>query len=75
MAQNGLDVIVTVKAKDTKDPDDLLAREGRPVMKLTTLSTLNGMYIKCSDASVPIAGMGSEKDAVNDFLNSGFYLE
>lgn len=47
---------------------------GMPYFKTTTLSSLSG-YIKCRDASVDIPGDGAEQDAVNTYLNSGFYLE
>lgn len=48
--------------------------QGMPYFKVATLSSLSG-FIKCSDASVSIPGDGSEQDAVNGYLNSGFYLE
>ena len=47
---------------------------GLPYFKAATISSLSG-YIKCSGASVDISGFEQEKDAVNDFLNSGFYYE
>ena len=47
---------------------------GMPYYQTVTLSGLSG-YIKCRDASVEIPGDGSEQDAVNSYLNSGFYLE
>lgn len=48
--------------------------EGRPDMSNRTISSLSG-YIKCSGASVSINGYDSERDAVNGYLNSGFYYE
>lgn len=47
---------------------------GRPLYKNIKLSSLSG-YIKCGAASVPIPGYDSEKDTLNNYLNSGFYLE
>lgn len=47
---------------------------GRPLYEYRTISTLSG-YIKCGAASIDIFGMGPEKDAVNAYLNSGFYYE
>ena len=47
---------------------------GMPYYQTVALSTLSG-YIKCHDASVDIPGDGAEQDAVNSYLNSGFYLE
>ena len=50
------------------------AELGMPYFKTATLSSLSG-YIKCRDASIDIPGDGAEQDAVNSYLNSGFYLE
>lgn len=50
------------------------AEQGMPYFKTATLSSLSG-YIKCANASVDIPGDGAEQDAVNSYLNSGFYLE
>ena len=74
IAEHGLDVVCTVIARTTKNPADLLSTHGRVLMETKQISSIPG-YIKCVDASVPIAGMSSEKDEVNNFLNSGFYYE
>ena len=71
---NGLNVVVTSFIKQTVAPAELMTPIGLPLMQYRKISDLPG-YIKCSDASVPIAGMGSEKEAVNEYLNSGFYYE
>lgn len=63
-----------VFARNTTDPDDLKNTQGSIFMKETRISLLSG-YVKCSNAEVPIAGMESDKQAVNDMLNSGFYYE
>ena len=47
---------------------------GRPLMQNVTLSTLSG-YVKCGGASVPIPGHEEDMAAVNNYLNSGFYIE
>lgn len=47
---------------------------GRPCMKNILLSTLTG-YVKCGNASVPISGRDSDRDEINAYLNSGFYIE
>lgn len=47
---------------------------GRPLMQNTVLSTLSG-YVKCGNASVPLAGHEGDMAAVNNYLNSGFYIE
>ena len=74
LAETGLDVIITTIEKVTSDPDDLLSTHGRPWMGDGALSGFSG-YVQCSNASVPISGMGSEKDELNGYLNSGFYIE
>ena len=47
---------------------------GRPLCKVKTLGSLNG-YTLCSDASVNLSGFSGDKDKVNAYLNSGFYIE
>ena len=65
---------LTLLVKSTTDPDELKLTQGSIFMKETQISLLSG-YVKCSNAEVPIAGMESDKQAVNDLLNSGFYYE
>lgn len=48
--------------------------EGRPDMNNRTISSLSG-YMVCEKATVNLAGYDSERDAVNGYLNSGFYYE
>lgn len=72
--QNGLDLVCATIAKYTTDPTDLTATHGRVVLADAQISTCSG-YVKCSGAEVPIAGMESDKRAVNDLLNGGFYYE
>ena len=48
--------------------------QGMPYFDSVTLSSLSG-YIHCVNASVDLPGDGAEQDAVNSYLNSGFYLE
>ena len=71
---NGLAPIITTYCKATADPDDLQATHGKPFMADGLLSAFSG-YVKCSGADVPIAGVESDKRAVNDLLNGGFYYE
>ena len=47
---------------------------GRPLMQNVLLSSLTG-YVKCGNASVPLAGHEGDMAAVNNYLNSGFYIE
>lgn len=74
IAANGLNCVVTLITKPTTDPDDLLYNHGRPLMATYTISSFSG-YVKCSGAEVPITGTDTDKAAVNDMLNSGFYYE
>lgn len=50
------------------------ATSGRSTYKNLTLGNLTG-YIQCQNASIEIPGDGAEQDAVNGYLNSGFYFE
>ena len=47
---------------------------GRPLMQNVILSSLSG-FVKCGNASVPVNAHAAERDAINSFLNSGFYIE
>lgn len=57
---------------DIADEDN--EHHGRPLCKVKTLGSLNG-YTLCSDASVNLSGFSNDKDEVNAYLNSGFYIE
>lgn len=50
------------------------SEQGMPYFEVATISSLSG-YVKCNNASVDIAGFPEEKDAVNAYMNSGFYYE
>lgn len=50
------------------------SEQGMPYFQTATLGSLSG-YIKCSNASIAISGESGDKDAVNSFLNGGFYYE
>lgn len=54
---------------------DYIATKGLPLAQVDTLSNLAGGYIQCDDASVSIAGDETERQAINNYLNSGFYYE
>lgn len=70
----GLDFKLIQFEKRAIIPADYGTTSGFMLMQEKTLSSLSG-YIKCVNASVPIPGMGPEKEEVNTFLNSGFYYE
>lgn len=48
---------------------------GRPCCRNMALNQLSGHYIKCANSSIDIAGTEADKNAVNNYLDSGFYLE
>lgn len=55
----------------TDHADDIV---GRPVCKKVQLSSLSG-FVKCGEASVSFEGTGAEQQVVNQYLNSGVYIE
>ena len=54
------------------DPD--VASEGYADGNVRSISGLSG-YIKCRNASIEISGFTGDQEAVNNYLNSGFYYE
>ena len=60
----------------TLDPTNanFIATKGRPCQYVDTISNHSG-YIQCMDASVSISGDNMEREAINNYLNSGFYYE
>ena len=74
-AKSNTDIVCTIIERVTQDPDELRTTHGWPWMKPGTISSTGGGYVQCSNASVPIAGMEEERDAVNEYLNNGFYYE
>lgn len=65
---------IEIFAHKTQALDSMESTSGRPDMTERQISTCSG-YIKCINASVPIAGMEAEREEVNSFLNNGFYYE
>ena len=56
------------------EPADMAATMGRPVMKPMSLSTCTG-YTQCINAHVAAPAQASELDALDSYLNNGFYIE
>ena len=54
--------------------DDDNTHFGRPLCQSKTLNTLVG-YTLCRDADVKTIGTDEENREINDFLNSGFFIE
>lgn len=55
-------------------PNQNLQVIGSPSMCSKSLSTLTG-FVQCIDAHVEAPAMASELDALDNFLNSGFFIE
>lgn len=55
-------------------PGASAAAHGMPLMAKRTIGNLSG-YVQCENASADITGESRDKDAVNGFLNGGFYYE
>lgn len=54
--------------------DDMNTEKGRPLCKVRTLSTLSG-YCLCSNADAQVAATEYELKKINNYLNTGFYIE
>ena len=67
---------LTVVKTDTEDPDNAsyIARWGRPVGVTHAISNHSG-YVQCDNASVAIAGDNTEREIINNYLNTGFFYE
>lgn len=59
---------------DTQDLNEFITTQGRPLMQEVTLSTLSG-FCQCANASVDLNCMESDRDFINNCLNSGFFIE
>ena len=73
----GLDLNIacyTVAHNTIVEPADMVATMGRPTMKPLQLSTLTG-FCQCANAHVSAAAEAQELDAIDSYLNSGFYIE
>ena len=66
------DIFISMSAYASADFP--IAQFGRPCHKYLTLGTLTG-FVKCAGASINIAGTSADKEAVNAYLNGGFYME
>ena len=73
----GLDLSATcytVSHDTIIQPSAMAATMGLPTMKPLTLSSLSG-FCQCSNAHVSAPAQSQELDAIDSFLNSGFYIE
>ena len=74
---SGLDLAATlynVIDKTLYEPSEIAATMGRPTMKPLVLSNLTG-YCQCANAHVECAATAGELDAIDYYLNSGFFIE
>lgn len=73
----GLDLSIqcyTVNHETIVNPSDMAATMGYPCMTPMTLSGLTG-FTQCANAHVPAPAQAEELDAIDHYLNSGFYIE
>lgn len=73
----GLDIdakCFTVAHPTIIPPDDMQQTMGLPTMKPYPLATLTG-YCKCTNAHVDCAATKTEKSIIDNYLNSGFFIE
>lgn len=66
------DVIMSVCQKHSAEFPSNVA--GRPCCKNLQINTISG-YIQCAGASLDMRGFESDKEGINNLLNSGFYYE
>lgn len=64
----------TVAHPTVINPSEMIQTMGAPTMKPVLLSLCTG-YCQCVNAHIDAPAMASELDAIDSFLNSGFYIE
>lgn len=64
----------TVSHPTVIEPATMQQTMGRPTMKPLQLTSCTG-FCQCANAHVDIPGTSSERDAIDYYLNSGFYIE
>lgn len=69
---NNLDASVICYTRMSTDPNG--ASEGYADGNSRKISTCSG-YLRCRNASIEISGFTGDQEAVNNYLNSGFYYE
>ena len=70
----GVVFLISVAHDTIISPASMAATMGRPTMKPLTLSTLSG-FCQCANAHVAAAAQAEELDAIDSYLNSGFFIE
>lgn len=69
---NNLDASVICYTRMSTEPNG--ASEGYADGNTRKISTCSG-YLRCRNASIEISGFTGDQEAVNNYLNSGFYYE
>lgn len=64
----------TVSHGTSVAPADMAATMGRPTMQPMALATLTG-FCQCANAHVAAPAQAQELDAIDRYLNGGFYIE
>lgn len=64
----------TVAHPTAVEPSTMRQTMGVPTMKPLQLSSCTG-FCQCANAHIDIPGTSSERDAIDYYLNSGFYIE
>lgn len=70
----GVIFLVSVAHDTIVSPSTMAATMGLPTMKPLTLSTLTG-FCQCANAHVAAVAQAEELDAIDAYLNGGFYIE
>lgn len=73
----GLDfdvICYTVAHSANVTPSDMAGTMGLPTMQPMSLANLTG-YCQCANAHISAAAQASELDAIDRYLNSGFFIE
>lgn len=76
-AGSGLDlncILVSVAHETAIDPDSIQQTMGLPTMRQMSLATLTG-FCQCANAHVAAPAQAQELDAIDRYLNGGFYIE
>lgn len=76
-AGSGLDLVAlltNIYRETVIEPSAMLHTMGVPTMKPTALSSLSG-FCQCANAHVDAPAMAYELDAIDSYLNSGFFIE
>lgn len=66
--------VITRRPSEMSIDSAFKAVSGMPYFKGATISSLSG-YVKCNGASISISGFESDRETINEYLNSGFYYE